>query len=372
MSQETGLRTSLLRGSGVGLRAGYRFGRHGERTTTWQFALVVQFAGRVALQLHSPGRGGDGANYRTRTEAAVIELRQLRYLVLAAESGSFSRAAKRLGIKQSTLSRQLLALEKRLGIEMFERMSRGAVLTSAGQSYLKTAERIVREFGELNNWLHDTRKGRSGRLAVGFYTSLSAGNLRATLEAFAGGNEAIRVERFERDRDHLLSGLESGLIDIAIMPGEGREPQLNRRSLWSERIHVALPGNNPLGQADVIYWTDLRGERFRLTQRDPGPQFRQLLLGKLADASHQPDIQMEDISRETLLASIGSGEHIAIVVEAALGLGITGTVFREIHDRDGPTRVGFSAYWREDNANPVLKAFLAFVTARFSLSAFNF
>ncbi len=109
-----------------------------------------------------------------------------------------------------------------------------------------------------------------------------------------------------------------------------------------------------IADAEVIHWTDLQSESFRLTERDPGPQFRQLLLGKLADASHQPDIQMEDISRETLLASIGSGEHIAIVVEAALGLGITGTVFREIHDRDGPTRVGLSTYWREDNANPVL------------------
>ena len=49
VSQETGLRTSLLRGSGVGLRAGYRFGRHGERSTARQFALVVQLAGRVAF-----------------------------------------------------------------------------------------------------------------------------------------------------------------------------------------------------------------------------------------------------------------------------------------------------------------------------------
>jgi DNA-binding transcriptional LysR family regulator len=297
----------------------------------------------------------------------VIELRQLRYLVLAAESGSFSRAAKRLGIKQSTLSRQLLALEKRLGIEVFERLSRGAILTPAGHAYLRTAERVVREFADLNNWLHDTRKGRSGRLAVGFYTSLSAGNLRAILASFARANEAIGIERFERDREQLLGGLESGLIDIAIMPGECREPQLARRSLWSERIHVAMPDSHRLADTEVIHWTDMRGERFRLTQRDPGPQFRQLLLGKLADASHKPDIEQEDVSRETLLASIGAGARLSIVVEGALGLGIPGIAFREVHDRDGPTRVGFSAYWREDNPNPVLKAFLAFAAARFSL-----
>lgn len=185
--------------------------------------------------------------------ATVIEARQLRYLVLAAESGSFSRAAKRLGIKQSTLSRQLLALEKRLGIEMFERLTRGAILTPAGQAYLRTAERVVREIADLNNWLHDTHKGRSGRLAIGFYTSLSADNLRAMLEGFVRANKAIRIEWFERDREQRLGGLESGLIDIAIIPGECREPQLARRSLWSERIHVAMPDNHQLADAEVIH-----------------------------------------------------------------------------------------------------------------------
>lgn len=128
------------------------------------------------------------------------------------------------------------------------------------------------------------------------------------------------------------------------MPGECREPQLARRSLWSERIHVAMPNNYRLADAEVIHWADLRNQGFRLTERDPGPQFQQLLLGKLADASHKPDTVQEDISRESLLASIGTGVRLSIVVEAALGLGIPGIAFREVHDRDGPTRVGFSAY----------------------------
>lgn len=297
----------------------------------------------------------------------MIELRQLRYLVLTAQSGSFSRAAKRLGIKQSTMSRQLLALEQRLGIDVFERSSRGATLTAEGKVYLRTAERVVREFADLNNWLYDTRKGRTGRLAVGFYTSWSTGHLRATLEAFSSTNETIQIERFERDREQLMGGLESGLVDIAIIPGDSKEPQLARLSLWSERIHVAMPDCHRLADAEVIHWTDLRDERFRLTERDPGPQFRQLLLGKLADVSINPDIDQEDVSRESLLASVSASARLSIVVEAALGVGIPGIAFREVHDRDGPTRVGFSAYWREDNPNPVLKVFLAFAAARFSL-----
>ena len=55
----------------------------------------------------------------------MIELRQLRYLIAAAEAGSFSRAARSLNIKQATLSRQILQVEKRLGMVLFDRMTRG-------------------------------------------------------------------------------------------------------------------------------------------------------------------------------------------------------------------------------------------------------
>ncbi len=84
----------------------------------------------------------------------MIELRQLRYLIAAAEAGSFSRAARALNIKQATLSRQILEVEKRLGLALFDRKTRGATLTPNGEIYLRTAQRIVREFSELRVRTH--------------------------------------------------------------------------------------------------------------------------------------------------------------------------------------------------------------------------
>lgn len=150
----------------------------------------------------------------------MIELRQLRYLIAAAEAGSFSRAARILNIKQATLSRHVLDVEKRLGIALFDRKTRGATLTPNGKTYLRTAQRIVQEFAELNAWVRATRNGDTGRLAIGFYTSFSAGNLRATLSEFDERYPEVKMHGFERDRDMLLAGIENGLIDIAIMIGE--------------------------------------------------------------------------------------------------------------------------------------------------------
>jgi DNA-binding transcriptional LysR family regulator len=297
----------------------------------------------------------------------MIELRQLRYLIAASEAGSFSRAARNLNIKQATLSRHVLDVEKRLGITLFDRKTRGATLTKDGETYLRTAQRIVGEWDELNAWVRSTRNGEAGRLAVGFYTSFSAGNLRATLSEFGERHPKVKLCGFERDRKILLTGIENGLLDIAIMIGEASYRGLMRRPFWSERILVAIPEAHVLATRERIHWPDLTGERILLTEQDPGPETRNMLLGKLGMPGYSPEIVMDDIRRDTVLSVIALGGHISVVAESALGIHVPGVVFREVHDTNGHTRIGFSGYWREDNKNPVLRRFLEFVTARYSM-----
>lgn len=297
----------------------------------------------------------------------MIELRQLRYLIAAAEAGSFSRAARNLNIKQATLSRHILEVEKRLGMVLFDRKTRGATLTGDGATYLRVAQRIMKEWEELNAWVRATNNGHAGKLAVGFYTSFSAGNLRATLSEFGKRHSEVRLRGFERDRNMLLAGIENGLLDIAVMIGEASYRGLMSRPFWSERILVAMPEGHALAERERIHWTDLTGERFLLTEQDPGPETRNMLLGKLGMPGYSPEIDMEDIRRDTVLSVIALGGHISIVAESALGIHVPGVVFREVHETNGHMRIGFSGYWREGNENPVLRRFLEFVAARYSL-----
>ena len=297
----------------------------------------------------------------------MIEFRQLRYLIAAAEAGSFSRAALRLGIKQATLSRHILETEKRLDMVLFDRKTRGATLTPDGETYLRRAQRITKELDELNEWVRTTRRGESGGLAVGFYTSFSAGNLRATLSEFKTRYPDVKIRGFERDRDLLLAGIESHLLDIAIMVGETTYPGLSTRPFWSERILAVLPEDHALAARERIYWPDLTGERFLLTKRDPGPETRSLILNKLGMPGFSPQIDMDDITRETAISSIALGGRISIIAETARGIQIQGVVFREVFETNGHTRIGYSGYWREGNENPVLRRFLDFVVSRYSL-----
>lgn len=297
----------------------------------------------------------------------MIEFRQLRYIIAAAEAGSFSRAARRLGIKQSTLSRHILETEKRLGIILFDRKTRGASATPDGETYLRKAQHLIKELNKLNEWVRTTRNGESGRLSLGFYTSFSSGNLRATLSEFSSRYPEVAIRVVERDRDLLLAGLESQSLDIAIIGGEAAYPGLTTRPFWSERALAVLPEEHPLAARERIYWPDLVEEHFLLMERDPGPETRSLILSKLGMPGFAPHIDVDDITRETTLSSIAFGRRISIIAETASGIHIPGVVFREVFETNGHTRVGYSGYWHEENNNPVLRRFLDFVVARYSL-----
>ena len=113
--------------------------------------------------------------------ASAVDLQHLRYALAAADHGSFRRAAEVLLLRQSTLSRCINQLEHSLGMIVFERSSGGVRATAAGRSFLRTARSILEQMDSLVNSAHCAGCGEAGRLSVGFYTSISAGNLLATL-----------------------------------------------------------------------------------------------------------------------------------------------------------------------------------------------
>ena len=67
-------------------------------------------------------------------------------------------------------------------------------------------------------------------------------------------------------------------FDIAVVTGEPASDYNRSMVLWSERITVALPEDHPLACNEIIYWTDLKRERFLLSERDPGPEIQDILV----------------------------------------------------------------------------------------------
>jgi DNA-binding transcriptional LysR family regulator len=295
----------------------------------------------------------------------MIEVRQLRYAVLAADQHSFARAARTLNVKQSTLSRTIADLEHRLRIQLFDRTSRGAIPTDTGKNFLSIARRIITDIDNLQTTARAVSYGEEGRISVGFSASLMTGNMRATIADFLARYPNIQFDGVEATADRLRSDLDARIVDVALIPNDIRGAGLVRRSAWSERLLVAFQHGHPLLCTERIHWSNLRREVFVLPRHGVGLTLRDILRRKLGDQGYRAEIIMQDTSLESVLSTVPIGRYITVATEASLGVKWPDLQFREIIDQGAPARIDYALYWREDNQNPALEQFFKLINERY-------
>jgi DNA-binding transcriptional LysR family regulator len=175
-----------------------------------------------------------------------------------------------------------------------------------GACFLHLSRSILEQVDSLVTRAHQTGRGEAGRLTIGFYTSLAAGNLRATLVDYARRFPEIELGTIEGSRARLGTALRNGAVDIAIVTGETHLPHTKSMSLCSERL-VVLPDGHRLAANEIVHWTDLKGEALLLSRRDPGHEIHDLVVAKLASPADRPKMVRHDISRESIKSLVGAG-----------------------------------------------------------------
>ena len=298
----------------------------------------------------------------------AIDLQQLRLAVVASDHGSFRRAAEALSIKHTALSRSIGQLEYLVGTSLFDRSSGGIKPTLAGRAILRIARLILEQVDTLVDVGQSSGRGESGYLAMGFCTSISTGNLRATLGEFKKRLPKIELATMERSRVRLMTALHIGTVDVVVAPGRLVSKDTKALPLWSERIMISLPQGHSLAAHEIVYWTDLRNETILLSQYDPGRELEDLLISKFALAEDRPKIERHDVSRGIVKSLISMGMGLSLVMESDIDASLAGLVYRELQDGTGASRLDFYAHWRDDNENPALKRFLNLLAERYPSS----
>ena len=143
-----------------------------------------------------------------------IDLKLLQHAVVLARHRHFGRAAAVLGISQPTLSRNIAALEKQVGVRVFERSRRDVAATPAGDDFLKMADELVSRAEAIANRLQMVRDGVGGRLRVGTYVHDLA-VLPAAAEMIRQ-SPSIRLELLEREWTAVLGMLMIDQVDFAV------------------------------------------------------------------------------------------------------------------------------------------------------------
>jgi len=286
-----------------------------------------------------------------------MELRHLRYFIALAEELHFGRAAQRLHIQQPPLSRQIQLLEAELGFPLFERSRRHVELTPAGQALLGRAHQV---FAALEVAIHDARsasEGESGRLIVGYPSSLAYSGLTELLRAFRTRFPAVELSLRELSPGEQIDALKAGGLDVGFVRSSVDDPALGAELVRRESLMVVLPDDHRLAAQRTIPLAALKHEPFVMFPRARGPAFFDQLMGLCHAAGFTPQIEQQAPQLD-IISMVAAGFGVSIMPSSMRNFRRPGLSFRAIV---GAPKVELSIVWRHQNLSPALHKFLDLV-----------
>ncbi|WP_068163132.1 LysR family transcriptional regulator [Rhodococcus phenolicus] len=279
-----------------------------------------------------------------------MEIRQIQAFLAVAEELHFGRAAERLHIAQPPLSQTIRSLERELGVDLFARTTRSVRLTAAGSALLAPARIIETQVKACRTVTQAASLGQTGVVGIGFggaggYAVLS-GLTNAVAEAFPGIALELRPQTYSGAAIELIR---SGALDLGIvaLPVGG---DLTTLTVRRETLLAALPAQHRLAGAERIALHELGSEPFVMYPSAHGSRVRDATIALCAQAGITPRTVHEAPDPYSLLALVGAGLGVAVVVDSTTHVRVDGVVYRPIEDEVPALEIAMA--WRADNPNP--------------------
>lgn len=285
-----------------------------------------------------------------------MELRHLAAFVAVAEELHFGRAAERLHMAQSPLSRRIRTLEDELGAQLFERSTRSVALTAQGDALLEHARRLLDEAALAERAVRAAGHGEVGRVSIGFAGASSYDVLplltRAVTSELPGIELVLRGQTYS---GQALNDVADGRLDIGFAAVPVRTG-LDARVVRLERIVVALPDRHRLAGQESVALAELASEPFVSFPAAGGSAVRDAAHRACFDAGFTPRIAQEAPDSYTMLTLVGAEVGVALMVSSAQRIHTGHVVFRPLSDE--PPALPIALAWRADNPSRALRAVL--------------
>lgn len=249
-------------------------------------------------------------------------LRQLQYLKLLAEHGSFSRAADAAHVTQPTLSAGVQELEKILGAPVVDRGRAGVILTAVGEEAVMRAADILARAEDLVQAAKSAGQPLSGRFRLGVIPTIAPFLLPRALPALRARFPRLRLFLREEQTAKLIAALKAGALDAALIALPYDVQGLETASVAEDELFAALPANHPLLAAEAIAPEQLLDDDLILLE--DGHCLRQHVLAACRLEAPKPtdETAFTATSLPTLVQMVGSGLGISFLPAMAVDAGL--------------------------------------------------
>ena len=277
-------------------------------------------------------------------------LKHWRFILAAAEEGSFRRAADRLGVQQSTLSRRIRDIEDAMGATLFSRSHAGVRPTFAGRRLLGPAREILAQASQAALAVERAGTAQDGVLRIGLPPITPGSRLTQLLHRFLQVCPHIRVELVDTDPASQCQAARRHELDVVIHAGATTVKGDMGLDLWDEPVFIVMEERDVLAASPAICLNELAGRHFIFMAGDPAlPLFRDLLVGG-------PNVRLavEPLARETNLLQIVALRRGLTLTTAPMSSHAP-VACRPLKGQGLPLR----AVWSRSNPNPALTRLLS-------------
>ena len=273
-----------------------------------------------------------------------MELRHLRYFLAVGDSLSFTKAALRLRVAQSAVSRQVQDLEEEIGVDLLKRSPRGVTLTAEGKLFLEEAREHLKRTEESVEKVRALARGQYGDLHIGYSPSPTVEILPPALAAFQKAYPHINVLLHDASPRELVDGLQNGTLDLVVTP---RITKLQTEGIEFEALRnypftIALAPTHPLARLKAIPLEKVAAEPIVGFARKDYPDNFPFIERLFLPLGMKPRIAVECDSASSLITAVETGRGIALTISVFKIVSGKRLVFRPIAGMKDEISVGIA------------------------------
>lgn len=292
-----------------------------------------------------------------------LDLWQLEIFCAVAELKSFSRAAEALFVSQPTVTSHISALEKRLGVKLFDRTTRKVTLTPAGKLLYRHAKALLAEHEAAMQELSKFQGGLRGRLVFGSSTIPAHYLLPSLMAKFCREFPETQLLMRVGSSGEVLDSVLNGELEMGVIGFRPDEPQIRTIPLWNDEVVLIVPPEHEWSERTFVPIAELTNQPFVFREEGSGTRktFEQFLL-KHKISPRQLRIVAEVGSTEAVKQFVAAGGGVGFVSVRAVDCEAEQERLRIVRLQEGRiTRQFFAIIPTGRTISPLCNAFVRFL-----------
>jgi DNA-binding transcriptional LysR family regulator len=293
-----------------------------------------------------------------------LDLRQIKSYIAVAEEMHFGRAAERLHMAPTALSRLIRTLEEGIGVKLLNRTTRAVTLTRAGLTFLEDAKGILARTEDAARNAREAADGGGMTLRIGAIDAASASFLPEALNRLRENHPRVDIRLTEVMTGPQLQMLRTGRLDLALTRPPAQSGEFPFEVLREEKLFALLPADHRLARRHAVLMSDLADDPVIIPAKRARPYAYDLVMAYFASAGLVPRILQDTTEKPAILAMVASGMGVALVPDWVAGLSCPGVCFRPVAGvslAPAPSGALVSMVWRSQQKHIMRDELMGFL-----------